>query len=57
MAAALQLARTRPRLTVIALAALTVACVALFLWFSPLLDARIAAPGSYGKHMWLRSWR
>jgi predicted membrane-bound dolichyl-phosphate-mannose-protein mannosyltransferase len=54
VAAALPLRRIRPRL---AIAVLTIACVALFLWFSPLLDGRLAPPGSYGKYMWFRGWR
>jgi dolichyl-phosphate-mannose--protein O-mannosyl transferase len=53
VAAALPLRRLRPQL---AIALLTIACVALFLWFSPLLDARLASPGSYGRYMWLRGW-
>jgi dolichyl-phosphate-mannose--protein O-mannosyl transferase len=54
VAAALPLRRLRPALVI---GLLTVACVALFLWFLPILDARPAAPGSYGRYMWLRSWR
>jgi dolichyl-phosphate-mannose--protein O-mannosyl transferase len=54
VAAVLPLRQLRPRLT---LAILAVACVALFLWFSPLLDARLAPPGSYARYMWLRGWR
>jgi dolichyl-phosphate-mannose--protein O-mannosyl transferase len=54
VAAVLPLRQLRPRLTI---AILAVACVALFLWFSPLLDARLAPPGSYGRYMWLRGWR
>jgi dolichyl-phosphate-mannose--protein O-mannosyl transferase len=53
VAAALPLRRLRPQL---AIALLTIACVALFLWFSPLLDARLASPGSYARYMWLRRW-
>lgn len=54
VAAALPLRRLRPRIT---LALFTAACVGLFLWFLPLLDARLAEPGSYGRYMWLRGWR
>jgi hypothetical protein len=54
VASVLPLRRVRPALVIVLL---TLACVALFLWFSPILDARLAPPGSYGRYMWLRSWR
>ncbi|HET7755250.1 MAG TPA: hypothetical protein VFK85_15180 [Anaeromyxobacteraceae bacterium] len=54
VAAALPFRRLRP---LVVIAILTIACLALFLWFSPLFDGRLAAPGSYGRYMWLRSWR
>jgi dolichyl-phosphate-mannose--protein O-mannosyl transferase len=52
--AALSAPRLRPRPAV---AAFTAACVALFVWFTPVLDARQSPPGSYARYMWLRSWR
>jgi dolichyl-phosphate-mannose--protein O-mannosyl transferase len=55
--AVLRLLGSRPRAARATAAALVVACGALFLWFSPLLDGRRATPDSYNGYMWLRSWR
>jgi dolichyl-phosphate-mannose--protein O-mannosyl transferase len=50
--------RLLPRRRALAvLGALTVACGALFLWFTPVLDGRREPPGTYHRYMWTDRWR
>jgi predicted membrane-bound dolichyl-phosphate-mannose-protein mannosyltransferase len=55
--AALQLSGRRRRLAQVAIVVLTAACVALFLWFSPILDGRLEPAGTFARYMWLPRWR
>jgi dolichyl-phosphate-mannose-protein mannosyltransferase len=52
-----RLLAARPRAALAVLVAFTVACGALFLWFSPVLDGRLERTGTYGRYMWIDRWR
>jgi dolichyl-phosphate-mannose--protein O-mannosyl transferase len=55
--AVLRIAGGRRAVARVALASLTVASAALFLWFMPILDGRREPPGTYHRYMWTTRWR
>lgn len=55
--AVLRLAGPRRRAGLVAIAAVTLGCALLFTWFLPILDGRLLPAGTYGRYMWLTSWR